>query len=154
MIYPTYIRNKNSCDFCKQKNLKLYNKLISYSFGFVTCEKCTKNAEYHVINWIRQNNKISWLYFLTLLNININIEEQMFIVERTNGNIEDDWFLNINSWIIYNHECNDFLLPIIKYKHNHDFLFKKINLRNLCKYNKLFNINKCNSILKKFISIS
>ena len=151
MVYPKYILKKNICDFCNNKSEQLYEKLLSYSFGFVTCEKCNKIAEQSLINWIQKNNKISWLYFLILLNIDVNIEEDTFTIKRTNGHLEHDWFVNVNSWIVYN---NNFLLPMVKYDDKYKFLFKKIDLEEFCKYNNTFDLEKCKSILKRWISIS
>ena len=147
---PYFFINNKECDFCKTTQEPLSKKLISYNFGFISCENCIKQSELEIINWIIANQKISWLYFFYAIKYPFNIEDT-YTIERTNQNIENDWNINANGWIIYSKKYQDFLLPMVKYNQNHNFLFKKVTLNEFCKHNTKFNYKVCNNILSSFL---
>jgi hypothetical protein len=117
----------------------------------VHCSECNYNAEKTVIKWIQKNKKISWLYFLTLYNKKINIEDNVYKVKRTNGTIEKDWCINISYWIKYDKNSKDFIVSVVKYNLK-KFIFKNVTLKHFCELNhSQFNYDKCKTILQKWI---
>jgi len=143
-VHPGYLNliSRTKCFFCskttKELNYELTSKLLSYGYGYIHCNKCMDIAEQETINWIKLHKKISWLYLIIILNININMEEDMFLLQRTNGKIENDWFLNINGWIEKNEKTDEYFLPMVKYINN-KMLFKNSVLKNFCKLNHQFD---------------
>ena len=153
-VYPHFITNNNDdnneCMFCnKQTNVPpLY---LSYSYGFINCTDCKHIAEKSLNEWIEYNKKISWLFFFESTKYNINIENDSFIILRSNGKIENDWFININGWIEYSEKCSDYLLPFVKLNSTKQILFKNISLTKLCELNTVFNYEFIKNIISKWI---
>ena len=104
-----------------------------------------------MVEWIQKNKKISWLFLCKLINKKIKIDEDTFVVQRSNGIIDNDWFLNINSWIEFSKKCHDYLLPVIKYNIDKRILFKHIELKKFCELNEGFDYELIKSNINQWI---
>lgn len=138
-VYPVFYNEVKICMFCKKSPSKIYELPLSYFYGYKYCKDCNFMAEKNMVEWIQQNKKISWLFLFKLINKEINIDEDTFIVQRSNGTIDNDWFLNINGWIEFSTKCEDYLLPVVKYNINKRILFKHIELKKFCELNEDFD---------------
>jgi len=149
-IQPYFLFNNKECDFCNTTQKPLLNKILSFNFGFTSCRKCNKKSEEKIIDWIKKNKKVSWIFLLNILEYTFD-DEETYVVKRTNQITEKDWYINVHNWITYSNFYQDFLLPMVKYDKKGKFLFKKITLTEFCKYNKNFNFEQCNTILFNFL---
>lgn len=138
-VYPVFYNEVKICMFCKKSPSKIYELPLSYFYGYKYCKDCNFMAEKNMVEWIQQNKKISWLFLFKLINKEINIDEDTFMVQRSNGTIDNDWFLNINGWIEFSTKWEDYLLPVVKYNINKRILFKHIELKKFCELNEDFD---------------
>lgn len=150
-VYPVFYNSMKQCMFCQKLTSEIYELPLSYFYGYKYCKDCNFMADKNMVEWIQQNKKISWLFLCKLINKKINITDDTFNVQRSNGNIDNDWFLNINGWITFNETCNDYLLPIIKYDMDKRILFKNIELKLFCKLNNGFDYKLLQHKIKHWI---
>ena len=151
-VYPIFYNTTNICMFCKDKDKKLYELPLSYFYGYKYCKDCQYLARKNMMEWIRQNKKLSWLFILKLANREVNILEETFRVSRSNGVIENGWFLNVNGWIKLSQRYNDYLLPVVKHDIHKRVMFKNIELKNFCELNNGFNYDYIKNKIHNLIS--
>ena len=150
-VYPVFYNEVKVCMFCNNSTPEIYELPLSYFYGYKYCKNCNLLAEKNMVEWIQKNKKISWLFLCKLINKKIKIDEDTFVVQRSNGIIDNDWFLNINSWIEFSKKCHDYLLPVIKYNIDKRILFKHIELKKFCELNEGFDYELIKSNINQWI---
>ena len=133
-IYPKrlVLINSQFCDFCTKIHTEnTYVTEMIHLFGYQHCNNCRKLCQKHISLYSNYKNIFPTIQFCNYFNIKYN---QKFHVQRSNGNIEDNWFISKKDFIKF-HD-NNYLFPMFSGN-----TFKNVPLSKLCKLNENMKYN-------------
>ena len=149
-ISPKYLAmiNIKHCDFCKNvKNENTKTELVNFFLGYQICNDCSIKdiGKTFIKSWYIENNHLPLEYFMKNSDL---IKDKDYIITRSNGKIEKNWMLDLESelTLIKKDDLSEDLL--IKLYSNEPLIrsiTKHIFLSELCRFN---DLNEYEIILK------
>ena len=149
-IIPKYLAmiDIKHCDFCENlKNEDTLSEEINFFYGYQICNDCSAKeiGKTFIKSWYIENNHLPLEYFMENSDL---IKDKDYTVIRSNGKIEKNWMLDLNSELslIKKDDLSEDLLvklysigPLVR------SITKHIYLSELCRFN---NLNEYEIILK------
>ena len=89
-IRTTFLKLENSCMWCEDPIGPVYVFDITHCFGYYSCSECKEKTK---------NIKNQWMMHTGLDKI-MHLSKNTIKIRRTNGDIEDDWYIDTNK--LYN----------------------------------------------------
>lgn len=149
-ISPKYLAmiNIKHCDFCENiKNEDTITEQINFFFGYQICNECSKKeiGKTFIKSWYIENNHLPLEYFMENSDL---IKDKDYIITRSNGKIEKNWMLDLESELTLIKKddlSEDLLIKLYSNEHLIRSITKHIYLSELCRFN---DLNEYEIILK------
>ena len=133
-IYPKRLVmiQSNLCDLCtKIHKENTYVTEMIYRFGYQHCNNCSEICQKHISLYCNYNNIFPTIQFCDRFDIKYN---QKFIVQRSSGKMEENWFISTEDFIKFNKD--EYFIPMFSGN-----TFKLVPLSKLCHLNKNMKYN-------------
>jgi len=127
-IYPKrlVLIHSKTCDFCRTNNEKTHIIELIHLFGYQHCKECHELCQKHISLFCKYKNNFPTKLFCHDFNIKYN---QKFTVQRSDGSIENDWFISTEEFIKFRN--GRYLIPLFSGN-----TFKYVPLLKCCTLNK------------------
>ena len=113
-IYPKRLVmiQSNLCDLCtKIHKENTYVTEMIYRFGYQHCNNCREICQKHISLYCNYNNIFPTIQFCDRFDIKYN---QKFIVQRSSGKMEENWFISTEDFIKFNGDISNWNVTNVK----------------------------------------